>query len=503
MSETNFNSMISGDFSGFGNGTLDDVNALSKALDPGYATSISAQQGGGALRVQSLEQSLKILTFTLKQMGLWRKIPKQKAYSTVEEYTQVTAVGQQSNASNFVPSGVLPTEDTSVLQRQYNLIKFIGTTRKVVAQQLLINNQVEDVRAYENQMALTAVISSMEYGMYNGNHLGNNNSEYVEFDGLNTYFNANIAGAAKSNYIDLRGGTITPDNINDASQLVLDNYGYPTAMIMSYDTLNQFTKTYIQRQSIFLPIQGGSTQSQTAMTTGVNIENYATQAGLINFVPDILNKKTPLVAGADNSGLTVNTGATPITPSETDNGDVTWEAAVTTSTVFHYMITASNRYGETGAPTVTSNQSILLIDYTATSADLSAVTIAGLETLFSNVAANNDSAYGTPQRVNIYRTPLGEVADKTNYNNYYKIASVPYVPGGTTFTDNGSTLPNTVTAFVLQLDDTVIAVKQLSPAMSIQLAVIDPSIRWMVLLYASLLLYAPTKICQIRNIKAS
>ncbi len=498
MAGTNFNSMISGDFSGFGNGNLDDVTFLSKSLDPGYATSIASQTGGGALRVQSLEQSLKILTFTLKQMGLWRKIPKQKAFSTVEEYTQVTGVGTNANSANFVPAGVLPNEDTSVLQRQYNLIKFIGTTRKINAQQLLVNNQVEDVRAYENQMALSQVIATMEYGMYNGNHQGYNAQEYVQFDGLNTYFNNNLSGSAANNYIDLHGASLTPDNINDAAQLVLDNYGFPTAMLMSYDTLNQFTKTWISKQTVFLPIQAGSTQEQTSMTTGINVENYATQAGLINFIPDIFLKKTVTPPAIDASGLTVT--ASTGSASGTYNGGTTWEGTMANGVVMHYFISASNRYGETGALTAQSNSN-MFIDYTSTGANLSSVALTGLNAIFSTAAAFSDSTYGTPQHINIYRCPIGKTPDKTNLTNYYRIGQVYYNTAGTSFTDAAQTLPNTNTAFVMQFDDSVISVKQLSPAMSIQLAVIDPSIRWMVLLYATLMLYAPTKIVQIRNIQ--
>jgi len=499
MAGMNFNTMISGDFSGFGNGSIDDVNLLSKALDPGYATSIAAQTGGGALRVQSLEQSLKILTFTLKQMGLWRKIPKQKAFSTVEEYTQVTAVGSNPTTANFVPAGVLPNEDTSVLQRQYASVKFIGSTRRITAQQLLINNQIEDVRAYENQMALTQIISTAEYGMYYGNHVGNNNNEYVQFDGLKTYFNNNLTGSAKNNYIDLRGASLTPDNINDAAQLVLDNYGFPTAMIMSYDTLNQFTKTWINRQTVFLPIQANSTQEQTAMTTGVNIENYATQAGLINFVPDIFLKKTPPPPTTDTSGLTINSSGS-ATATGTYSGGTTWEGTVANGTVFHYFITASNRFGEIGVPDVSNTN--LFIDYTSTGADLTSITLSGLNNLFQNTAVQGDTAYGTPQHINIYRVPLGQNPDKINLSNYYRVGQVPYNTAGTSFTDSAQTLPNTNTAYVLQFDDSVIAVKQLAPAMSIQLALIDPSIRWMVLLYMTLVLYAPNKIVEIRNIQA-
>ena len=46
---------------GFGASTHQDVNELSKALSAGYA--VANQTGGASLRVESLESSLKVVTF--------------------------------------------------------------------------------------------------------------------------------------------------------------------------------------------------------------------------------------------------------------------------------------------------------------------------------------------------------------------------------------------------------------------------------------------------------
>ena len=51
---------------GFGASTMGDVNELSKALSAGYQ--VSNQTGGSALRVESLEASLKVVTFTNKHI---------------------------------------------------------------------------------------------------------------------------------------------------------------------------------------------------------------------------------------------------------------------------------------------------------------------------------------------------------------------------------------------------------------------------------------------------
>ena len=76
---------------GFGSSSMNDVSQLTKALSAGYA--VANQQGGAALRVESLESSLKVVTFTNKHIKLWKKIPKSPAYSTVEEFNVLSQYG--------------------------------------------------------------------------------------------------------------------------------------------------------------------------------------------------------------------------------------------------------------------------------------------------------------------------------------------------------------------------------------------------------------------------
>lgn len=67
---------------GFGTVPAQDVNELQKALEAGYQ--VTSQTGGSALRVESLEASLKVVTFTNNHIKLWKKVPKSPAYSTVK-----------------------------------------------------------------------------------------------------------------------------------------------------------------------------------------------------------------------------------------------------------------------------------------------------------------------------------------------------------------------------------------------------------------------------------
>ena len=93
---------------GHGAGTLNDVEQLNKALEAGagYAGAPTALTGGGALQVESLDASLKSVTYARKDIKLWSMIAKDQAYNTIEEYNRTNAYGDQGNG--FIAEGDLP-----------------------------------------------------------------------------------------------------------------------------------------------------------------------------------------------------------------------------------------------------------------------------------------------------------------------------------------------------------------------------------------------------------
>ena len=75
--------------------------------------------------------------------------------------------------------------------------------------------------------------------------------------------------------------------------------------------------------------------------------------------------------------------------------------------------------------------------------------------------------------------------------------------GETAVVDKNFTMPNTYTAFMGEFTPEVIAFKQLAPIMKMDLALLGPAYRWMILLYGVPQLYAPKKWMKFVNIKAS
>ncbi len=70
---------LGADYHGFGESNWKVVSELNKALSAGVATDVSTQSGGGALRVESLDATLKVVSFLMRNIIFYNDIPKSKA----------------------------------------------------------------------------------------------------------------------------------------------------------------------------------------------------------------------------------------------------------------------------------------------------------------------------------------------------------------------------------------------------------------------------------------
>ena len=78
---------------GYGAASQNDVDDLNKALTAGSSINPpgSATAGDGfALRVESLERTLKNVTYKMDHIRFWKQIPKMPAYNTVNYWIHWT-----------------------------------------------------------------------------------------------------------------------------------------------------------------------------------------------------------------------------------------------------------------------------------------------------------------------------------------------------------------------------------------------------------------------------
>jgi hypothetical protein len=460
--------------SGFGMGSSQSLAQLNKALNTGnygYANGVSGQVNGAALQVESLENSLKVLTYSEKQIVFWKKIYKTPAYSTVEEYNQLTSYG--SEGGGFVGEGILPDEEDSSYQRKASFVKFLGTTRSVTHPMTLVNSAHGDVISLENRNGILWLMKKLETGLFWGNSkLAANGTEGVQFDGLNNLIDP-------ENVIDLRGNDLQDTDINRGAQMIIENYGVPTDLFLPFETLAKFSETFFPKERVIM-------LTANTYQAGLTVNKFQSIGGPIDFSSDLFLQKTALLPTKATGGQQCPTIPASITAAVStgtglnDAGDFNPSGVGT----YTYYVTACSRHGES----LPTSPATVAIDST------------GLNKSVTLTIKNASSMAVAPEWFRVYRT-------EKDGTKAYCILEVPATQNdaGTTITcyDKNETMPNTYTSFMGQLTPDVIQFKQLAPMMKMNLATLSPSYRWMILIYGVPQLFAPKKWMKFKNIKAT
>lgn len=455
---------------GFGMATGTDVENLNKALTTGdyaQAGGIPGQVNGAALQVESLENSLKVLTYGDQHVKFWKKIAKTPAYSTVEEYNQLLSYG--SGAGGFVPEGILPETDDSQYRRQASFVKFLGTTREVTHPMTLVRSAHGDVIARENQNGILWLMKQLENALFWGDSkLAPAGKEGVQFDGLNSMIDP-------ENTLDLAGKELTAIDINSGAQMLIENFATPTDLYLPFETMADFSEEYFPKERVIMPTQSG-------YQAGLVVNKFQTHGGAVDFNPDLFIQKTKPLSPTGIGGVKAPTAPQTLVAALDSKGNA--EFGKSGAGTYKYAVTACNRFGES---VPVESEGIAL-----TSEDFGK----GVKLTITNASGMTVA----PDFFNIYRS-------EANGTKMYKIMSVPaesvVASGTTTVTDMNEIMPNTCTAFMGEFTPEVIAFKQLAPIMKMNLATLGPCIRWMILLYGVPVLYAPKKWMKFTNIKSS
>lgn len=455
---------------GFGMSAGSEVENLNKALNTGsygQAGGVDGRVNGAALQVESLENSLKVLTYGDQHVKLWKKIAKTPAYSTVEEYNQILSYG--SNTGAFIPEGIAPETDDSQYRRQASFVKFLGTTREVTHPMTLVRTAHGDVIARENQNGILWLMKQLENALFWGDSsLAASGKEGYQFDGLNKMID-------KENTIDIAGQDISAGNINEGAQMLLENFATPTDLFLPFETLAKFSEEYFPKERVIMPTQAG-------YQAGLVVNKFQTHGGAVEFNPDLFLQKTKPLSASGSGGVKAPT--VPQSLVAEVGTETNAEFGKSGAGTYKYAVTACNRFGES----------------VPVAADALALTSGDLLKGVKLTITNNSAMTVAPEYYKIYRS-------EKDSPNMYHIMSVPAassVAGGTTVkVDINDIMPNTYSSFMGEFTPEVIAFKQLAPIMKMNLATIGPSIRWMILMYGTPVLYAPKKWMKFKNIKAT
>ena len=153
-----------------GQASAEELAQLNKALEAGDITGRETTDlttaSGSPLKVESLEKTLKHITFRESDIRLWKDLPKKPAYNTVEEYNQQTSYG--ANRGGWNREGELPEEEDSVFVRRAQLVKYLGVTKSVTHQMTLVNTAIGSVMERTIKDGTMWILRTLNQGLYFG-----------------------------------------------------------------------------------------------------------------------------------------------------------------------------------------------------------------------------------------------------------------------------------------------------------------------------------------------
>lgn len=442
---------------GFGIGSMQDVSDLRKALDIGTSQPATGVDG---LRVESLELTLKLLTYQQTNLKLWNQIPKLDAYSTVEEYNRLSAYG--SDGGGFTESGELPQEEDSTYERADQKVKYLGTTRSVNHPSTLVRSVPADMIAQETQNGALWLMGKANHGLY----YGDADVVPVEWNGITQQIEGN-----GGHVIDLQGAPLTKDSVEEAAYLVAENFGQITNLYSNGKVFADFSdahKTY-QQWANPNPVAG----LVGTPTTGVRTTNGDVMFQSDVFVKEGATRPTSATSTKAPNAPTLAIGSPGANAASKfvtgDNGNYKWAVA------------AVNKYGVSAASALSASTAIALGD---------------------GVVLTITDGGGTYEATGyyIYRTEKGGSTAYKLYKAVPRTKTSGVFQATTAWTDINEYRPNTYIG--LGLDTTIqsLSFKQLSPMVRMPLAIVSPSIRWMQLMYGTPIVYAPKRNVVFKNI---
>lgn len=450
------------DFHGFGVASPEEIDDLRKALsagadinNPGTAPGV-----GFPLRTESLEGTLKNLTFEMDEIKMFKTIPKVPASNTVEEFNRILSYSRGGAAAfdlGWMTEGDLPEEEDSTYERVTVLIKFLGVVGRVTHVANTIRAAHGNVVAMETMNKTMYLLQQLENSIF----FGNSALLPEQFDGLEPL----ITAGAPANVIDLRGQPLTEEFLNDQLLRIRDNFGQATDGYWSTGVFADIAKQVYDRQRFMIAPAPG--------TLGATINAFQGQHGKINLHDSVFIRQggLPIAAGLGS------TGKRPLAPSITvalaSPVNAASQFGAADAATYGYRIVAGNRFGR------------------STPVDVGTVAIAAGDAATFTV---QDGGQGTTF-YEIYRTAAGgAVATATLMSKVARTGATQVI------TDLNADIQGTSKGFILMQNQRSFAWSQLLPMSRIPLAAVDTSIRWAQVLYGAIKMYTPAKNIVVKNI---
>lgn len=445
-----------------------------------------SQTNAGALKYESLDANLKHITFRESDIRVWKMIDKTAAYNTVEEYNQLVSYG--NDRGGFNNEGELPEEEDSLYRRRAEHVKYLGVTKSVTHPLQLVRTQVGNMIQQEVSNGIKWILRKADRALLYGDeklvgqewnglyaqHL--NNDQYTT---LEDYMSSELV-------VDLRGKTLKEGDIDSAGEVLLRQFAQADTLISAPVVFTDFAQGFYSRNRGSFGMTGAA---------GTRMNSFVAQFGNVAFEYDIFAAKATgklptAPAGSPKAPAAPTAGAVPaVVPNDgfTKFGDGNGD--------YFYAVAAVNRYGESA---MTQLGGVVTVGATD-SVDLSFTATAGAYNATSFVIYRSDVDQTTPY-AQTKMSPIMTIAATGTDIKRGSLASG--VDGGAAgiVRDRNRYIVGTQEALLLQKGSEVLEFKQLAPMMKMDLAKLSPADRFMVLLYGTPIVFAPSKMVRFINI---
>jgi len=473
---------------GFLGGSAEGSLELQKAMQAGQITgrdTTGQMLTQEPLKAESLETTLKLLEFRTKDVKLWNAIPKLTAYNTVEEFLQLSSYGTQRGG--FYNEGELSDVEDSQYIRRSEKVKYMQVTGEVTMQAQMVRSFVDAMRKEtENKMmwilrlvntSLTKAdedIVPQEFNSLYKQHASIGVTQEFLYATFEEYYNS-------TSVIDLRGATLTQDDVETSSVNIDANYGSPDTLFAPTTVISALAKDYYQDQRILMDGRGFEG------TLGVVPKAISTTLGDIALMSDKFMKADPSkLLSTPATSVKAPTAPASVTVALALDGLSKYKTGEL-GDVF-YAVSTLNRNGESNL-TVYTTPVTLAAGYRA---DITPILGTG---------PNSPSGYV------VYRTKVTLASTPTGLEFFpiFKVSLAQVNSGyngssSGAIGDRGYFLPDTEQCFQTQMDEEVLSFKQLAPMSKLDLAVLSMSRRFITFLFGTPQLYTPKKFVRFINV---
>ena len=450
---------------------MEDLTAsenASKALSPdagagaiGYNVDPNSMNGFTTpLRVESLDDQVKTLTFGPEQFVFFNQISKRPARSSVEQYVTYDRHGEIGHSMASTEGSISKITAQNFGRHTVNM-KYLTTARQVTVQAGMANSIADPLQA-ATQDAIVSLASEIEWMSFYGDkdlHTAND-TEGLEFDGLNKLID-------DANVIDLHGKVLAEADLNDAAIMISKAYGYPTDAFLPMGAKSRLISSLLARQRVF---QSAGAQN---LTLGFNAPQFQSVAGMINLNGsnlmenyNILDENDPFAAGLK-----------PAVTAEVESESKAGKFADEDVKAQEYRVVAVSQDSHSEA---VATDPVVLTAKTDT------------VKLSVTIPTNYESPI---EFIRVFR--------KSEAGLFYEIGKVSAheaKSGVVSFIDDNSVIPGTVDAYVGQMTPDVIALYEWLPITRFALATLTAAYTWSFLWFGALALFAPRKWVHIKNI---